>query len=62
MTVLKRATCQILPNSVKFCYVVKVTNYDFLSLGWKIAISSLITSALAAVLASLYFLLSLPTR
>ena len=29
--------------------VVKLTNYDFLSLGWKIAISSLSTSALAAL-------------
>ena len=29
--------------------VVELTNYDFLSLGWKIAISSLSTSALAAL-------------
>jgi hypothetical protein len=29
--------------------VVKLTNYDFLSPGWKIAIGSLSTSALAAL-------------
>src|SRR6266567_9350786 len=29
--------------------VVELTNYDFLSLGWKIAIGSLSTSALAAL-------------
>ena len=29
--------------------VVELTNYNFLSLGWKIAISSLSTSALAAL-------------
>ena len=29
--------------------VVELTNYDFLSPGWKIAISSLSTSALAAL-------------
>ena len=29
--------------------VVKLTNYDFLSPGWKITISSLSTSALAAL-------------
>ena len=39
-------TCQILPYSAR---VVKLTNYDFLSLGWKIAIGSLSTSALAAL-------------
>jgi len=81
ITVLKRATYQILPNSAKFhqipssstkfrhippnstkfCRVIKVTNYDFPSLGWKIAIDSLTTSALVAVLASLRLLLSLPT-
>ena len=33
--------------------VVELTNYDFLSLGWKIAISSLSTSALAALIARL---------
>ena len=39
-------TYQILPYSAR---VVKLTNYDFLSLGWKIAIGSLSTSALAAL-------------
>ena len=33
--------------------VVKLTNYDFPSPGWKIAISSLSTSALAALIARL---------
>ena len=33
--------------------VVKLTNYDFPSPGWKIAISSLSTSALAALIAYL---------
>ena len=32
-----------------FYRVVKLTNYDFLSPGWKIAIGSLSTSALAAL-------------
>ena len=39
-------TCQILPYSAT---VVELTNYDFLSPGWKIAIGSLSTSALAAL-------------
>ena len=39
-------TCQILLYSAT---VVKPTNYDFLSPGWKITISSLSTSALAAL-------------
>ena len=39
-------TCQILLYSA---IVVKSTNYDFLSPGWKIAIGSLSTSALAAL-------------
>ena len=33
----------------EFYRVVKLTNYDFLSPGWKIAIGSLSTSALAAL-------------
>ena len=39
-------TYQILPYSTR---VVKLTNHDFLSPGWKIAIGSLSTSALAAL-------------
>ena len=39
-------TCRILPYSAR---VVKLTNHDFLSLGWKIAIGLLSTSALAAL-------------
>ena len=41
-------TCQILPYSAT---VVELTNYDFPSPGWKIAIGSLSTSALAALTA-----------
>ena len=37
---------QVLPNSAT---VVKPANHDFLSPGWKIAIGSLSTSALAAL-------------
>ena len=39
-------TCRILPYSAR---VVKLTNHDFPSPGWKIAIGSLSTSALAAL-------------
>ena len=39
-------TCQILLYSAT---VVELTNYDFPSPGWKIAIGSLSTSALAAL-------------
>ena len=51
-----QAVCQILPNSAKFCHMVKLTNYNFLSLGQKIAIGSLNTSALAASSISLHIL------
>ena len=40
----------LLLNSVKFCYAVIPANQDFPCLVWKIAISSLITSALAALM------------
>ena len=39
-------TCRILPYSAT---VVELTNHDFPSPGWKIAIGSLSTSALAAL-------------
>jgi len=44
-----------LPNSAKFCYTVKPANQDFPCPAWKIAISSLTTSALAT---PLYFISS----
>ena len=46
---------QVLPaliNSAKFCWVAKVTNYDFPYPAWKIAIGSLSASVLATGLTS----------